>query len=276
MMSLLEPEVIKLDLALVQGSPDAEIMYMAEDAGAADLIAGGRLQLGISRGRQQAIDGGDVSALLLARGDQRRRHGAAPHRGLPRGAARRGFCAREPEPDVSEPAGPAAPRAVFGGPARTDLVGRRHQRHRGVGGQLGMNLQTRHSRSTRADARFTSSRRSRSAFFARHGRRPGTRASRGCRSAAASSRWWTTGTAAISGAATRARTRSASSAATSAPFSGGATPPSRTSRRAAQDGRSHRRGRHAAADRAEPARRRLQRPRHRGDPKYVAPGLGWR
>jgi alkanesulfonate monooxygenase SsuD/methylene tetrahydromethanopterin reductase-like flavin-dependent oxidoreductase (luciferase family) len=34
-------------------------LYMAEDAGAADLIAGGRLQLGISRGSpEQVIDGG--------------------------------------------------------------------------------------------------------------------------------------------------------------------------------------------------------------------------
>src|SRR6201991_582756 len=33
-------------------------LYMAEDAGAADLIAGGRLQLGISRGSpEQVIDG---------------------------------------------------------------------------------------------------------------------------------------------------------------------------------------------------------------------------
>ena len=33
-------------------------MYMAEDAGAADLISGGRLQLGISRGSpEQVIDG---------------------------------------------------------------------------------------------------------------------------------------------------------------------------------------------------------------------------
>src|ERR1700749_3307282 len=33
-------------------------MYMAEDAGAADLLAGGRLQLGISRGSpEQVIDG---------------------------------------------------------------------------------------------------------------------------------------------------------------------------------------------------------------------------
>src|ERR1700728_4315870 len=34
------------------------LLYMAEDAGAADLIAGGRLQLGISRGSpEQVIDG---------------------------------------------------------------------------------------------------------------------------------------------------------------------------------------------------------------------------
>src|SRR6187551_2204657 len=33
-------------------------MYMAEDAGAADLIAGGRLQLGVSRGSpEQVVDG---------------------------------------------------------------------------------------------------------------------------------------------------------------------------------------------------------------------------
>ena len=33
-------------------------LYMAEDAGAADLCAGGRLQLGISRGSpEQVIDG---------------------------------------------------------------------------------------------------------------------------------------------------------------------------------------------------------------------------
>jgi alkanesulfonate monooxygenase SsuD/methylene tetrahydromethanopterin reductase-like flavin-dependent oxidoreductase (luciferase family) len=32
-------------------------MYMAEDAGAADLIAGGRLQLGISRGSPEQVIG---------------------------------------------------------------------------------------------------------------------------------------------------------------------------------------------------------------------------
>jgi alkanesulfonate monooxygenase SsuD/methylene tetrahydromethanopterin reductase-like flavin-dependent oxidoreductase (luciferase family) len=35
-----------------------EMIHLAEDAGAADLIAGGRLQLGISRGSpEQVIDG---------------------------------------------------------------------------------------------------------------------------------------------------------------------------------------------------------------------------
>src|SRR5215831_7333043 len=54
-------------------------MYMAEDAGAADLIAGGRLQLGISRGSpEQVIDGfryfGYVPAEGVTDADMARRH----------------------------------------------------------------------------------------------------------------------------------------------------------------------------------------------------------
>src|SRR5215467_7618508 len=53
--------------------------YMAEDAGAADLIAGGRLQLGISRGSpEQVIDGWRYFGYELAEGendaDMARRH----------------------------------------------------------------------------------------------------------------------------------------------------------------------------------------------------------
>jgi alkanesulfonate monooxygenase SsuD/methylene tetrahydromethanopterin reductase-like flavin-dependent oxidoreductase (luciferase family) len=56
--------------------------YMAEDAGAADLIAGGRLQLGISRGSpEQVIDGyrhfGYVPAEGEDDGDMARRHAGA-------------------------------------------------------------------------------------------------------------------------------------------------------------------------------------------------------
>ncbi len=54
-------------------------LYMAEDAGAADLIAGGRLQLGISRGSpEQVIDGWRYFGFELAEGesdaDMARRH----------------------------------------------------------------------------------------------------------------------------------------------------------------------------------------------------------
>src|SRR3954469_18835623 len=54
-------------------------MYMAEDAGAADVIAGGRLQLGISRGSpEQVIDGWRHFGYAPAEGetdaDMARRH----------------------------------------------------------------------------------------------------------------------------------------------------------------------------------------------------------
>ena len=59
---------------------------------------------------------------------------------------------------------------------------------------------------TRPASRSPSSKPARSANSARPGRRPGTRACRGCRSAAASLRWWTIATAPISAATARART----------------------------------------------------------------------
>ena len=87
--------------------------YMAEDAGAADLIAGGRLQLGISRGSpEQVIDGWRHFGYAPAEGetdaDMARRHAevfldAARGRGLRRA---------EPAADVPEPAGPPPPRAA--------------------------------------------------------------------------------------------------------------------------------------------------------------------
>ncbi len=77
-------------------------LYMAEDAGAADLIAGGRLQLGISRGSpEQVIDGWRYFGYQPAEGQTRRRHGPAPCRGLPRHAARRRFRKAQPAADVS-------------------------------------------------------------------------------------------------------------------------------------------------------------------------------
>ncbi|MBZ2397783.1 LLM class flavin-dependent oxidoreductase, partial [Erwinia amylovora] len=54
-------------------------LYMAEDAGAADLISGGRLQLGISRGSpEQVIDGWRYFGYVPGEGenesDMARRH----------------------------------------------------------------------------------------------------------------------------------------------------------------------------------------------------------
>ena len=72
-------------------------LYMAEDAGAADLIAGGRLQLGISRGSpEQVIDGFRYFGYVPAEGADRRRHGPPAHRGLPRGHPRRGLRRAQP------------------------------------------------------------------------------------------------------------------------------------------------------------------------------------
>ena len=111
-------------------------LYMVEDAGAADLIAGGRLQLGISRGSpEQVIDGWRYFGYRPAEGesdaDMGRRH-AEVFLDLLRGE---GLRTAQPAADVSQSAGPAARRAPFGGPARPDLVGRRLQRHGGLGGK---------------------------------------------------------------------------------------------------------------------------------------------
>ena len=81
-------------------------LYMAEDAGSADLIAGGRLQLGISRGSpEQVIEGWRYFGYAARRGRGPGRHGPAAHRGLPPGARGRGLRPAQPAPDVPQPAG---------------------------------------------------------------------------------------------------------------------------------------------------------------------------
>lgn len=81
-------------------------LYMAEDAGAADLIAGGRLQLGISRGSpEQAIDGWSHFGFRLNEGEDDaamgRRH-AAEFLEVLRG---KGFAQPNPHPMFPNPPG---------------------------------------------------------------------------------------------------------------------------------------------------------------------------
>ena len=89
-------------------------LYMAEDAGAADLISGGRLQLGISRGSpEQVIDGFRYFGYVPAEGtdaaDMAREH-TRVFLDLLRG---RGIRRAEPAADVPQPAGSASRRAAF-------------------------------------------------------------------------------------------------------------------------------------------------------------------
>ena len=77
-------------------------LYMVEDAGAADLIAGGRLQLGISRGSpKQAIDGWRYFGYAPAEGETDADMGAASCRSLSRSYSKVG--SPEPRPGVDVP-----------------------------------------------------------------------------------------------------------------------------------------------------------------------------
>ena len=113
-------------------------LYMAEDAGAADIIAGGRLQLGISRGSpEQVIDGWRYFGYAPPEGqsdaDMARHHAEVFLEVLTRTGVRQAQSASH----VPEPARSSASGASFGGPARAHLVGCIDQRHRRVGGQDG-------------------------------------------------------------------------------------------------------------------------------------------
>ncbi len=118
-------------------------LYMAEDAGAADLIAGGRLQLGISRGSpEQVIDGWRYFGYQPGEGetdaDMGRRH-ALVFRDLLHG---RGFAEPNPQPMFPNPPGllrlePHSPglreRIWWGAGSNATAV---------WAGKIGMNLQS--------------------------------------------------------------------------------------------------------------------------------------
>ena len=81
-------------------------LYMAEDAGAADLIAGGRLQLGISRGSpEQVIDGWRYFGFAPAEGESDADMGRRHAERLLEVLTGKGFAAPNPRPMFPNPPG---------------------------------------------------------------------------------------------------------------------------------------------------------------------------
>ena len=152
--------------------------YMAEDAGAADVIAGGRLQLGISRGSpEQVIDGWRYFGYEPAKGESEE-DGPAARARIFRTAARRGL--RQPNPRPMFPNPPGLLRL------EPHSVGLRDRIWWGSGsnataawaGKLGMNLQSSTLKFDETGEPFTSNKPRRFASFAQPGRKLATLARR--------------------------------------------------------------------------------------------------
>ena len=112
-------------------------LYMAEDAAAADLIAGGRLQLGISRGSPEpALNGAQAFGYVPAEGhtdaDMARAHAALFRAGDHRRGRRRSRSADDRHHRH------AADPATVAWPGRSHLVGLGYPSHRAVGRRAGV------------------------------------------------------------------------------------------------------------------------------------------
>ena len=155
-------------------------LYMAENAAAADLLAGGRLQLGVSRGSPEpAWRGAEAFGYPVDHNDAREKtalfRAAIAGAGVvpPTSAAGRGK-------PCSRPAAVAWPR-------RPDLVGLRLTRDRRLGRRAGHEPDELDAPPRgHARCRSTNSRPSRSSCSTKRGRRPATPGTRASRSAAAS------------------------------------------------------------------------------------------
>src|SRR5437868_5699483 len=120
-------------------------LYMVEDAGAADIIAGGRLQLGISRGSpEQVIDGWRYFGYAPGEGeddaDMARRH-AEQFLDVIRGE---GFAKPNPRPMFPNPAGGGLLRLEPHSPGLRDRIwwGSGSDATAVWAGKLGLNLQS--------------------------------------------------------------------------------------------------------------------------------------
>ena len=249
-------------------------LYMAEDAGAADLIAGGRLQLGISRGSpEQVIDGWRYFGYVPPEGqtdaDMARRH-AEVFLDVLRGE---GFAQPNPRPMFPNPPGLLRIEPHSEGLRDRIWWGAATNATAEWAAKLGMNLQSSTLKFDESGKPFhiqqaEQIRAYREAWKAAgHQREPRVSVSRSI-FALVDDR-----DRAYFGGGGQDEDQIGFIEANSA---GDLRPQlrrrARRPRQAAGEGRGHRRGRHAAPDRPQPARRRLQRARHRGDPDPRRPG----
>jgi alkanesulfonate monooxygenase SsuD/methylene tetrahydromethanopterin reductase-like flavin-dependent oxidoreductase (luciferase family) len=99
---------------------------MAEDAGAADLISGGRLQLGISRGSpEQVIDGFRYFGYAPAEGSDHAAMAREHTRVFLELISGEGFAQPNPRPMFPNPPGLLRIEPALAGTSRPDLVGSR-------------------------------------------------------------------------------------------------------------------------------------------------------
>ena len=204
-------------------------LYMAEDAGAADLIAGGRLQLGISRGSpEQVIDGWRYFGYRPAEGqsdaDMGRRH-AEVFLDLLRGE---GFAQPNPRPMFPNPPGLLRLEPHSEGLRERIWWGAGSNATAVWAAKLGVNLQSSTLKNDETGEPFHVQQAAQIRAFRAAWKEAGMRASLACRSAAASSRSWTIAIALTSAAAARREIRSASSTNGRARSSAAAMPPSQT------------------------------------------------
>ena len=206
-------------------------LYMAEDAGAADLIAGGRLQLGISRGSpEQVIDGWRYFGYRPAEGesdaDMGRRHAEVFIDLL----AGRGFAEPNPQPMFRNPPGllrlePHSPglrgRIWWGSGSNATAV---------WAGQRGLHLQASTLKNDETGEPFHVQQAAQIRAFRAAWNEAGhiARTNRESRSRAASSLWSTSAIGRISGMPLRSRTVSASSTRRPDRSLVGLMPPNRT------------------------------------------------